>query len=59
MSLTAEFQLRSPRLPLIDVAAAMPNLTFQLENTDQSQSGSLVFYIQVTGSSFEIGRAHV
>lgn len=53
MSLTAEFQLRSPRLPLIDVAAAVPGLTFQLESAEQPQSGPLVFFIRVTGSSFD------
>lgn len=53
MSLTAEFQLRSPRLPLIDVAAALPDLTFRLKSENQPQSGPAVFFIQVTGPSFD------
>ncbi|WP_248904721.1 helix-turn-helix domain-containing protein [Halocatena marina] len=53
MGLTAEFRLQSPRLPLIDVASAVPDLTFRLESTDQPQSGPVVFFIRVTGSSFD------
>lgn len=53
MSLTAEFQLQSPRLPLIDVAGAVPDLTFRLQSTEQPQSGPQVFFVRVTGSSFD------
>jgi predicted DNA binding protein len=53
MSLTAEFRLQSPRLPLIDVAAAVPELTFHLESAEQPRSGPTVFFIRVTGSSFD------
>lgn len=53
MSLTAEFKLRSPRLPLTDVAGAMSDLTFRLESAEQPHSGPVVFFIRVTGPSFE------
>lgn len=52
MALIAEFQLRSPRLPLVDVAAAVPETTLQLEGGEQSGSGSFVFFIRATGSTF-------
>lgn len=47
MSLTAEFKLQSPRLPLTDVAATAPDLTFQLESAEQPRSGPVVFFIRV------------
>lgn len=53
MSLTAEFRLHSPRLPLIDVAEAVPDLTIRLESTEQPQTGPTVFFIRVTGPSFD------
>ena len=53
MSLTAEFQLRSPLLPLTNVAGALSNLTFQLESAEQPQSGPVVFFVRVSGPSFE------
>lgn len=53
MSLTAEYKLQSPRLPLIDVAAAVPEVTIQLESAEQPYSGPVVFFIQVRGSSFD------
>ncbi|MFH5801138.1 helix-turn-helix domain-containing protein [Haladaptatus sp. CMAA 1911] len=52
MSLTAEFKLQSPQLPLTDVAATAPDLRFQLESAEQPRSGPVVFFIRVTGSSF-------
>lgn len=53
MALTAEFQLRSPELPLVDVAAAVPDLTFQLVDDEQTQSGPAVFFVRATSSSFD------
>lgn len=53
MSLTAEFQLRSPRLPLTSVAGALSGLTFRLESAEQPQSGPVVFFVRVSGPSFE------
>lgn len=53
MSLTAEYHLHSPRLPLIDVADAVPDLMIRLESTEQPQSGPIVFFIRVTGPSFD------
>lgn len=53
MSLTAEFRLHSSQLPLSDVASAMPDLTVQIEDDEQLQSGPLLFLIRVTGPSFD------
>lgn len=53
MGLIAEFRLRSPQLPLVDVAAAVPGVTLQLEGGEQSGTGSFVFFIRATGSAFE------
>lgn len=53
MGLTAEFQLRSPQLPLTNVAGAMSDLTFRLESAKQPHSGPVVFFVRVSGPSFE------
>lgn len=52
MALTAEFQLQSPELPLVDVAADVPNLTFELVDDEQTQSGPVVFIIRANGQTF-------
>lgn len=52
MSLTAEYRLRTPYLPLSDVVGAVPDLTIQIEDEEQLQSGPLLFLIRVTGPSF-------
>jgi hypothetical protein len=53
MSLTAEFRLRTPQLPLSDVAGAVPNLTVHIEDDEQLQSGPMLFLIRITGPSFD------
>lgn len=53
MSLTAEFRLGSHRLPLVDVADAVPDVTLQLENGEQPTSGPFVLFIRATGASFD------
>lgn len=53
MSLTAEFQLRSPRLPLTNVAGVLADLTLRLESAEQPHSGPVVFFVRVSGPSFE------
>ncbi|MFC6964503.1 helix-turn-helix domain-containing protein [Halocatena marina] len=53
MSLTAEFQLLSKELPLVDVATAMSDLSFQLIDEQQTQSGPVIFIIRATGRSFD------
>lgn len=74
MALTAEFRLHSSELSLVDVAASVPNITLQIEDGRQPESGPFVFFIRATGSTFDgletafeqspsvgeqIGRAHV
>lgn len=53
MALTAEFRLRHPELPLVDVAGSTPDLMFRLIDEEQTQSGPIVFTIRATGSSFQ------
>lgn len=53
MTLTAEFRLDSYQLPLVDVAAAVPDLTLQLVHSEQPETGPFVFFIRASGSSFD------
>jgi hypothetical protein len=53
MSLIAECQLRAPDLPFVDVVAAIPNLTVELENMEQPHIGPLVLFIRATAPSFD------
>lgn len=53
MTLTGEFRLESYRLPLVDVAAAVPEVTLRLVYGEQPDTGPFVFFVRASGSTFD------
>lgn len=53
MGLTAEFQLLSSKLELVDVARKVPDCTITIEYNDQTFDGPVVTVIRVVGQSLD------
>ncbi|WP_434522449.1 helix-turn-helix domain-containing protein [Halorubrum sp. AS12] len=50
MGLIAEFRMTSDRLPLVDVAAAVPDATVEFESVQARPSGAPTFIVRVAGA---------
>jgi hypothetical protein len=53
MGLIADFRIRSDSLPLVDVAAAVPEATLRVESMQGNPSGPPAFVVSVTGADPE------
>lgn len=53
MGFLAEYQISYQRLPLVDVATAVPEMTIQLDVGRPNQAGPPPFVVRATGNAFE------